>query len=128
MLEPLRRLVPPTRWPELGWWTYFAIALVLIFAPPIACTARAAGVGFTKAQCSNFASFALQSAEIRDIGARLEGHIELVRRRLAIAGVSLSPVVERELRRVYSEHLRPVDAARSAFERCMSGEIVRPEG
>jgi len=127
MKSPFDDLVPPARWPELGLRTFLAIGILVLLLLPVACPARGVRAQlFTPEQCRHFADFALAGAEARDIGADVEKHLALLRRR--IAGVTLWPLFERELRRVYAEGLEPEKAEESAHTRCMTGEILRREG
>lgn len=123
-------LVPPPRWPELGWRLYIAIALLLIFLPPLACQARAqARTVFSAEECVVYARGARSSAEIRDIGADLELHLQLLRRRLKTDyGAELTTLFERETRLVYARGLPPDQAELDAYRRCMSNEIFAERG
>jgi hypothetical protein len=121
-------LVPPTRWPELTLRQYIAIGILAIALSVLAAGVWAQGAVFSDAECKALAHFARTSAEIRDLEAKLEKHVALVRRRVAEGGMRLSPLLERELRRVYAEGLEPDNAEDSAHTRCMTGEILRREG
>lgn len=115
----------------LAWWGWaLAVALAIAVVAALAWIPRAGaqGVGFTDQECKTLAHFARASAEIRDLEAKLEKHVVLVRRRVAEGGWRLSLMLERELRRVYAEGLEPGKAEERAHTRCMSGEILRREG
>ena len=128
MKPPFADLVPPARRPGLALRQVPAIAILAIALCAIAAGARAQGTLFSDAECKALAHFVRTSAEIRDLEANLEKHLALVRRRMTEDGMRLSPVIERELRRVYAEGLEPDKAEISAHTRCMTGEILRREG
>lgn len=126
----LRHLQPP---PARAAWAGFLLVLALIFGIPIALHFIAAanaqeGAGFSDQECQALARFARTSAEIRDIDADMNKHLQLVRRRVAEGGMQLSELIERELVRVYAEGLAPEAAEQSTHTRCMTGEILRKEG
>jgi len=104
------------------------LVLVVVLALHFIARASAQGLGFTTKECAALAHFARTSVEIRDLEARLDKHIALVRKRVSQDGMKLSPVVERELRRVYLEGYEPEKAEELAYARCMSGELLRRDG
>ena len=128
MKPPFEDLVAPARRPELALRQVPAVAIVAIAMSVFAADAWAQGTLFSDAECKALAHFVRISAEIRDLEANLEKHLALVRRRMTEDGMRLSPVIERELRRVYAEGLEPDRAEISAHTRCMTGEILRREG
>lgn len=113
-------------------WAGFVFVLALIFGLVLAlhaiATAHASEGVFSARECQQLAQFARATAEIRDIGAHMDKHLALVRRRVAEGGVQLSALIERELVRVYAEGLAPEAAEQSTHTRCMTGEILKREG
>lgn len=129
MFRPdLEHLVPPARWPELTLRELVVLFVIFVGLLCVASLAWAQGAVFSEKECRALAYFARTSAQIRDIDASLDKHVALVRRRVAEGGTQLSPVIERELLRVYAEGLAPEAAEQSAYTRCMMGEILRKEG
>lgn len=124
----LEDLVPPARWPELGLRELILLFLIGVGLLCAASLAWGRGAGFTHQDCLGLGYFVRMTAEVRDLGADVDKHVALVRKRVAPGGADLSDVLERELRRVYAEALPPAKAEESTYTRCMSGEILRADG
>ena len=98
-----------------------AAALLFVVTP-------AESLQLNPAGCESYALFVRSAAEVRDLGADLEKHQDLVEKKAAALPEDVRKFLRREVARIHASSEKPDDLSIATFRRCVVAQGVVDTG